>query len=856
MNPGATSFEGDPPHRTSSQRPAFARGLSLDALRAFDDAETMLPKRLRFQIVVITVITAVLELVDILAGRGNLMGLSIYRGTGVAALLVIYATLGRRPPLTRSIALGLLSCAIVVGAITAMITFGADLLNSLLTMLIQIYLTAASVPWGPSAQAIAAIGTAIGGVYCVLWSRSDSPLLPNSLTIWLIAVAASIGVAQELDRQRRQRMRMARLLAERMQLDALRADVSEILSRSGVTIQRALQGSVDAIARHLDGVSARVWIAQDSSSHPMIVATAGKSTWPEHDRLRLELCSSLTDAPGTWEPTSDNERSACDVLEIHGPHDLGETALETLRTIAGKIAALIGRQRARQAIENSEARYRRLAETAGVIPWECDAHALRFTYVGPQAVPVLGFPIEAWYEPDFWQSHLHPDDRERAIEVSYEQMLARDAYEFEYRMIAADGRHVWFRDFVTVTRDATGPVQLQGMLVDVSTERAAAAALRAANQAKGEFLANVSHEIRTPLTAITGMADLMRTADLPPDLCECVDTIRSSSRALLAMVGDVLDVSKIEARQLQLDVAPFSPRDVIERVVRILSPGAQRKGLILDVAVTDSVPHAVLGDAARFEQVALNLAGNAIKFTIVGAVTLRLTASAETDETPRLLFEVTDTGIGIPRDRQAFVFEPFTQADGSMTRRFGGTGLGLTIARQLVELMGGRLSFESIEGRGSVFRCSVLVGRATPDMLPAPARAATAPITGLRVLLADDHSTNRSVTARLLERAGHIVVAVENGREVLVASARQSFDVVLLDCQMPVMDGFAATAAIRSSAEGRLRSLPIIALTALATQGERERCLNAGMTEYISKPYEIDDLLAMIERVAVPPRAA
>ncbi len=515
--------------------------------------------------------------------------------------------------------------------------------------------------------------------------------------------------------------------------------------------------------------------------------------------------------------------------------------LALLATTGSQIGQFVERRRAEEELKTLFENSRDMLCVAGF-----DGY---FRRLNPAWERTLGFTTDELTARPFLD-FVHPDDRASTTAEAAKVTTGSSAILFENRYRCRDGSYRWLSWNVT-PRPEEG--LSYGTARDVTAQKEAALELHrareaaiAANRAKGDFLANMSHEIRTPMNAVIGMAELLLDTRLASDQREYLQALKDSAESLLGLINDILDFSKIEAGKLELFAAEFDPRETLGDTLRTLGLRADQKGLELAGHVAEDVPPSLVGDATRLRQVIVNLVGNAIKFTERGEVLVEVElVGDDRDGEVTLSFVVSDTGIGIPRDKQQLIFEAFAQADSSTTRRFGGTGLGLSISAQLVQMMGGSLGVESAPGKGSRFRFTACFG--LPGVRP-PARRPTK-LRGLRVLVVDDNATNRRILHEMLTQWRMRPTTVAGGRAALLelenaARLGKPYPLVLLDSQMPEMDGFALAQQIKK--RPRLAGAWIMMLTSGPRPGDRARCLALGLSAYLSKPIKQSDLLDTI----------
>jgi PAS domain S-box-containing protein len=517
--------------------------------------------------------------------------------------------------------------------------------------------------------------------------------------------------------------------------------------------------------------------------------------------------------------------------------------------------------RSERARRLAEARLRRTIRATGCAPWERDVRTGDY-WLAPEWLELLGYaPGELQATAESLGSIMHPDDREgqrAAVKRCVEQGQPYDA---EFRARTRSGDYPWLHSRGLPEFDASGRVvRIAGALENVTERHLARTALieaqrvaAEANRVKGEFLAEMSHEIRTPMNGVLGMAELLLGTRLDSEQRDCAQTIKSSASALLLLINDVLDLSKIEAGKLELCAKPTDLRAVVSDVARLLATQALAKGLDLTTYIDPTLPPQILGDALRIRQIFINLTGNALKFTERGEVAIAIRCTSVAANQVSVRCEVRDSGPGMTPAQQEKLFRPYSQLDCASPCKEGGTGLGLAIVRRLATLMGGEAGVDSREGAGSTFwftaTFATVDGATADEPVPAPARevSRSGEPRACRVLVADDNEVNLKVARMMLVRLGAHVEVANDGTEAVAAWQRGGFDLILMDCQMPQLDGFGATRAIREQELSGAR-IPIVALTANAMKGDEARCLDAGMDGYLTKPITIDALRTCLAR--------
>ncbi len=555
-------------------------------------------------------------------------------------------------------------------------------------------------------------------------------------------------------------------------------------------------------------------------------------------------------------------------------HELTERLEQRVRERTDELSAansrlqqdVVERTRSEEALRESEARLRLAvrASRIGLWDWHLPTNSV---YFSPEWKRQLGYSEDELPDRfEEWRNRVHPDDLGTTLErLQHNLESPADNYMLEFRLRHKDGSYRWMVAQAQIFRDEAGkPVRVMGCHIDITERQGVEEELRQAKRdaetasiAKSRFLSTMSHEIRTPMNGVIGVIQLLQHTELTPEQLEYTEIAKKAGTELVQLLNDILDISKIEADRIELEVADFDLRTAVADTVRLLSLLAREKGIKLSATVDADVPTALKGDAGRLCQIFRHLINNAIKFTSHGTVTVQVRKEGEDGSFATLRVLVRDSGIGISADKRGQIFDSFTQVDNSTTRKYGGTGLGLAICKRLAELMGGSIGVESAEGEGALFWFTVVLEKQDTVHFPsvrgggdsaAAGKRGVSPVIG-RILMAEDEPMARMMVPKLLKNYGYLVDVAIDGKEAVQMLEENDYALVLMDCMMPVMSGYEATAVIRDPDSAvRRHDIPVIALTGNAMKQDVEKCLATGMDDHLPKPLILEDLLAKLEK--------
>ena len=691
--------------------------------------------------------------------------------------------------------------------------------------------------------------------YLTEWRRQSAALLSGSLAFLAVVGAIFLRLSRVESRRRAsERQRREDMLEQQALLDSRIVGFIKLRERKFVWVNDAFAQMFGYTREEMTGQPTRIVYVSDES-----YAGFGASAYALMQRgetFHAEMQYLRKDASAGW-------YSVSGTMLHPGSAESIWAFVETTQ-----------RKEFELALTRSEAQLKDAQRMARLGSWDTEPAADTFVCSG-ELLRIYGIDAQQGLNRAAFLAAVHPEDRGRTEAAFRDALSQRSHLHLTHRIGAANGAVKYVEvlgdsysvaqgaplRFAGTAQDVTESV-LQRMALQESEKRARAAAYAAesANRAKSEFLANMSHELRTPLNGILGNAQLLEMSDLGGEDKSYLSAMIVSGNNLLSLVNDILDLAKIEAEKVVLEQADFSLRACIDSVIRSQRSAAASRGLALKLKISPAVPNALRGDELRLKQILLNLMGNAIKFTSIGGVTLSVALVERGASHASIEISVADSGIGIPAAAAEDIFRPFVQADGSTSRRYGGSGLGLTISRQLAELMGGGIGLESTVGVGSTFRVQLPFALGVEFVAEAGAAGGasaslwTGP--GLDVLLVEDNVINQQFGVALLKKMGHRAMVAENGIEALTALEEARFDLVLMDIEMPVMDGRKALAELRRREQRSGARLPVIAFTAYAMKGDEQKFLAAGFDGYVTKPLQVNLLIAEMHRVLDSNRAA
>ena len=681
-----------------------------------------------------------------------------------------------------------------------------------------------------------------------------------------------------------------RLDFDRGMIMLVNKEKTRLLFNFGYGYDEKLNGILQSTEFHLDkseskGIGVEVFKRQQSFLVDDVNEIRGDLSEKSLEFVKTTNAHSFICVPIVYE----NESLGILIVDnVKSKRSLTQSDMNLLKGIASQAAVNITEAMSFQKLQESEEKYRTILEGIEEGYFEVDL-AGNLTFFNDSICKLLGYPrarLMGMSNREYTRSEISA----RMYKVFNDIYRTRKPANIEdYQIIRGDGVSRNLEFSASLLNDSAGePVGFRGVVRDVTTKNHAEAlrreklAAEAANRTKSKFLANMSHEIRTPLNGIIGMTELAIMTDMDSNQRNRLQTIQTESNALLGIINDILDFSKIEAEMLELEEISFGLTSMVDNLVNSFAHRAKEKGLEIKASLAPDVPSGVIGDPGRLRQILTNLVANAVKFTLKGEINIDIHLAEDLGKSIKLRFSVRDTGMGIPKDKKETIFESFTQADSSTTRKHGGTGLGTTISKQLAELMGGEIGLESEEGKGSIFWFTAVFLKQTIEKDPrikkdekqviSPKQIEKQPKSS-KILLVEDYPTNQEVAMSYLKMAGYNADLAENGLAALELYRKNSYHLILMDVQMPVMDGYEATREIRkletqnrqsettdktcdyqqslSSNTGipsTIQKVPIIAMTGHAVEGYREECLAAGMDDYITKPLTMKHFLATVEQ--------